>query len=130
MNPGVSGVEVGQVRVLITNGGNHTPETWARETADSLIVIDDGLEGVKRQEAVTLRQKIARTLLDSFAAVKAKSLASEIEQISAGAIRSVFDAAKGSPWEVYFYEPNTRSAMALTIRRNIMTAADLALRTE
>lgn len=118
------------VRVLITNGGVHTPETWAHETANALVSIDRTMTHGRIEAAVELKRKIGEVLVEHFRQIRARSLQSELHVIACSAIAAVADCAKASPWALHFSEPNTRQAMALTIYRNINTAAELALRTE
>jgi len=125
-----SAAGAGFVRTMITNEGNHTPEDWAKMTASQLVELDPEIDERRRTMALELRGRIARTLVEAFHAVTPSISAAELWRLTVAAHQRIETAAKGSPWEEHFAQPDIRRMMGETIFRNLNTAADLALRTE
>ena len=94
--------------VLITNNASqHSAEDWAAATASHIVDIADHVAGTRRAAAIKLQAALIDQLTAMHEAVQAGAKASpgaelgDIISIS-GAVTSLVDAAKGTPWEADF----------------------------
>ena len=125
-----SSATAGKLKVMITDGGAHSADAWAGNTAEQLLAIDKIMSPVRFQLALSLRNKIRERLRQHFRSIHPAMTAKSLDMIALSAADQVRTAASGTPWEMHFNEPGIRTEMALTIRRNLFSAADLALATE
>lgn len=119
--------------VLATDGGVHSPGEWAKVTAVGIMHIDETLSARdpdRYQQALTLRAAAAQALFPCFRAVKPAITHTDLLDAADNARAAIEKAAAGTPWAHWFTQPDVRRDIALTIFRNLSTAADLALRTE
>ena len=123
-----AGTQAGHVRVLITNEGAHTAQTWANETARAIIDIDPAMPLARRVEALRLRTFLGSALLSIFNEVRADSSMAELQRIARQVREALVDEARGSPWQVNF--EGLADVIELTIWRNLHTAADIAVKME
>jgi hypothetical protein len=106
--------------VLITNGGPHSPEKWAEATASNIVDIAQHVAGEKRAAAVKLQAAIIDILEGHHAAVqngeRAQIAAIGHDRLQApnnpddhlsldDAVAQIIQAAKGTPWEADFANP-------------------------
>jgi len=130
-------------RFLVTNGGPHTPETWAVATAEEVFVIAPNMDGDRFMQAKRLQMQIAETLVDfhrsaqqterdELAANKDFRLALPLEDDIALAkseademIVAIQTALKGSPWEEQYNDPDVVQAAQTVIASHLMTLKDI-----
>lgn len=121
------------VQVLATDGGIHSPGEWAKVTAVAIMHIDETLparDPGRYQQALTLRAAAAQALFPYFRAVTPAIAHTDLLDAADDARVAIEKAAAGTPWAHWFVQPAVQRDIALTIFRNLATAADLALRTE
>lgn len=119
--------------VLATDGGVHSPGEWAKVTAVGIMHIDETLparDPGRYQQALTLRAAAAQALFPYFQAVTPTITQTDLLDASDDARVAIEKAAAGTPWAHWFTQHDVQRDIALTIFRNLATAADLALRTE
>ena len=102
-----------QTRILITNGGTHSPADWAEATAGQIIEIADHVAGETRGAAITLQAAIINILAGHHATVQSgeqAKLAASHDRLQdeinpehhlslEDVVKQVIDAAKGTKWE-------------------------------
>jgi len=120
----------GQVRVLVTNGGNHTPESWADLTCDQLFECDAEISDKRRMFASALRQQTRGVLRELFAAVRADASEAVLWRDANAAQGAICRYAEGTPWQHNFGHERIAAIMRDLIYQNLRTAADLAVRWE
>lgn len=129
------------MQVLVTNGGPHPPESWAIATAQHIAPIDEELQktdGARHLAALKLQAAIADALVPHHANVQAhekSSLASLGDahlssELGASdcvdeAVVAVQQAAKGTPWEAHFQEPEVIAAIHHEIHVHFRTAQQI-----
>jgi hypothetical protein len=127
-----------QFGILTTNGGTHTPEKWASHCAGRIVAIGPDLDGVKLIQAQTLQAQIAAALVEHHAAVRdgtKAALASDPaahfaqpelhdpgERLDA-ALAAVVGAAKGTPWEGDFADPEKVAMIRHAIGQSFVDVA-------
>ena len=122
--------------VLVTNGGQHSPETWALGTARHLTPFGDNLSGQRELAAQALQTRIAEALVphhgasqdaerDALAAKGADRYAEPHDHAEAAdkALSAVVDAAKGTPWEAQFASSEWQAVARGEIAKHFETAA-------
>lgn len=130
MMPAAANAGAGKFVVMATNEGIHTPEKWAAVTADQLVSVDDNMVPTRRGEALLLRDKIVAVLCEGFHAVRVDASLDEVSAMATQAFCRIREISAGTPWQICFNSKAIGQEMMLVIRRNMLTAADLLVRTE
>ena len=130
-------------RFLVTNGGPHSPETWAVATAESIFVIGPDVEGARLFQAKRLQMQIAEVLVTHHKTIqdaeraalqgdKAARIGIAYEADAAEAkaeadqiIAAMQDVLKGTPWEEQYKNPDVMQAAQTVIASHIMTLKDI-----
>jgi hypothetical protein len=123
-------VAAGQVRALVTNGGNHTPESWAAVTCDQLFECDAEISDKRRMFATALRDQTRAVLREVFSAVRADASEAVLWRDAVAAQGVITRYAAGTPWQQHFGHDGIAAIMRDVIYQNLRTAADLAVRWE
>lgn len=105
-------------RIMATNGGPHPPDAWAHVTAQHIAPVDPNTTGARHTAALKLQIAIAEALLPHHTNVQAVERG-KLQTINAhlataldatphlnDAILAVQAAAKGTPWEDHFQQPD------------------------
>ncbi len=105
-------------RIMATNGGPHPPDAWAHVTAQHIAPVDPNTTGTRHTAALKLQIAIAEALLPHHANVQAvergklqtinSHLATALnpEPHLNDAVLAIQEAAKGTPWEDHFKDPD------------------------
>ncbi len=125
-----SGGVTRQVGVMITHGGIHPATKWAMATAEQLVSIDRSMDAVRQEHAFELRRDIAKILRPAFEEVAPHTNFRRIEDLADQAWSEIRRIACATVWAVWFETEVVSAQMQSVIRRNLLSAADLALRTE
>lgn len=130
-------------RFLVTNGGPHSPETWAVATAESVFVIGPDVEGARLFQAKRLQMQIAEVLVAHHKSIQETEraalqsdkaarigIAYEADAAEAKAeadeiIAAIQTVLKDSPWEAQYSNPDTMQAAQTVIASHIMTLKDI-----
>ncbi len=124
------GTAAGRVAVLVTDGGAHPATKWAMATAEGIVSIDSDMEPAKKQLAFNLRRDIAKTLRASFEEVRSDCTMDQIETLTVQAWSRIADLAQPTPWAIWFNDAAIADQMKVVIRRNLFSAAEIALELE
>lgn len=126
-----TGGVAGHVVTITTNGANvHSAADWARGTSKQLVAVDTGVAPERLKAAFRLRGKVFEALHECFSEIQPGMPEALLDQVAREASDAVFATAAGTPWEEHFADPQTRTAMALCIWRNIHDAARQAVTRE
>jgi hypothetical protein len=125
-----AGTQAGPCMVLITNEGVHSADDWARITLDGVVVAPPSGDREREMEAKMVRRRAFHVLQQCFHQVRGDMSADEIRALGNQATQAIVDAARGSPWEMNFSAPQIREEIAIVVRRNLLTMANMALGTE
>lgn len=124
-------------RLLITNGGSHTPEKWAVATAEVIFDINLQMDGDRLLQAKKLQVAIAEALMSHHSGVQEREKsAPRLEQSNEDniteslseaeeAYADIKKAALGTPWEVHFDDPDRAAAIKSTVASHFMTAKNI-----
>lgn len=128
-------VETGALaRPLVTIATNdarvHSPADWARGTAKQLVSVDETIAPERLKAAFRLRGLMADTLHEGFSAIVLGMSENALDTLGNDTCERTLAHAVGTPWEQHFADPQTRTAMALCIWRNIHDAAHQAVTRE
>ena len=106
-----------EVGVMITNGGPHSAETWAENTASHIVKIADSVTGERRGSAIKLQALVIDVITEHHTTVQLGERSKIIEHGVArlqhdmtpddhvsldDVISQIIAAAKGTPWEADF----------------------------
>lgn len=121
-----------KVSILKTDGGEHTPKQWAYATATRLIEVDVS-QGIDDRffAAQELQLAITRVLIKHHTEVQEVEqsalnadadghLQKEIEVQSHvdAAFAEIIEAAKGTPWEAQFAEPEKQAQIRILLTKD------------
>lgn len=124
-------------RFLVTNGGPHSPETWAVATAEEVFVIGADIDGARLMQAKRLQMQIAETLVEHHRRIQAAErvaprVAIPYEEDAAQAksqadamIADIQTILKGSPWEEQYNKQDVMQAAQTVIASHLMTLKDI-----
>jgi len=115
---------------LVTHGGTHTAEAWAEATASGLVSIDPGMASDRLLAAAKLRATVVGILVAAFRRVHSGTSATEASAVSDECLAAMAEPFGASPWASSFEHPDIRREIGAYITRNLLTAADLALKAE
>jgi hypothetical protein len=118
------------LRVFITNEGTHSPEHWAIVTARMLVSEGANISPDRIDACTALRAKMVATLTEAFRATRPTSSLVEIAGNAQSVVRRLVDHAKGGPWEMEFGHEDIVAMMEDVVHRNLLSHADIGLRTE
>lgn len=129
--------------IMVTDGGPHSAEDWAVKTSEMIFIPSPTMVGDRSLTALRLQMAIAELLVPHFAGAQSREKAqlaanadeakaqdndshiaeatSEAEQ----AIAEVQSAAKGTPWEEHWNNPEVVKAASLVVASNFMTVKDI-----
>ena len=127
---GVEGQISGVTKTLITNGGNHTPESWATMTVDCLFEADPAISDNRAGAYRELRSKTRALLLEAFRAVRSDASEAVLWRDACAVHGVMLRYARSTPWDTEFENAAVAMIMKDVIYRNLRTAADLAVRWE
>lgn len=121
-------------RVLITNGGSHTPDNWAIATAEQIVQIDPQIVGDRLLAAEKLKLTIAEALAPHHAKVQADErnklnedashilsphdATDYIDQV----LKDVVLAAKGTPWQSHYTQADVQAAVRDVLVSHLQTS--------
>ncbi len=122
------------IRTMATNGGPHTPEKWAVETATHITPTDPGITQDRLLEVERLRLKIAEALVVHHDRVQREErghLATkgdarfdephDASHLLDQMVADVVDAAKGSPFEAHFAKPEVQAVIRQEVHGHFVT---------
>ncbi len=130
MIPVTATFHVGEMAVMVTDGGAHPAKQWAITTALMIVKPRSDASVEARAEVRNLQLRIAGELVGVFEEVKAATSATEIVVITSQAARRIGDLAGGTQWADLFTAPPIQTAIEELIRRNLASAQDIALKVE
>lgn len=129
------------MQVLVTNGGPHSPETWAIATAQVIAPIDENLQktdGARHLAALKLQAAIADALVSHHANVQHTErshlsrkgdahLAWELgaDDCIDAAVSAIQSAATGTDWESHFREPQIVEIIKHEVHVHFRTAQQI-----
>lgn len=126
-----AGTGANPVSILITDGAReHPASTWAAITTNGIVVISPDASPERTQQGVDLRKDVFKTLCEAFQAVKPTSSLDDIDRLNRTVLDRVGRIFAGTPWSANFEEPTIKGQICVFIHRNLLTAADLALKAE
>ena len=123
-----------RVGILVTNGGDHTADTWAAATAGYIFPLDGVTDAGRRVQAMALQVKIAEALLPHHDEVQttekehlqtraADRMAEPLDGFDVdAAVKAVQAAAAGTPWEDHFKRPEVVTAISQIIGEHFATS--------
>lgn len=127
--------EVSTAKILITNGGTHSPEKWADTTAEHIFQVGSAVAGDRLIAAKKFQIQIAEILMPHHDAVQTDAKASLAANAQAHmtkaydplakaeqATAEIVAAAKGTPWEDHFAKPEVQQVMVQEIGNHFATA--------
>lgn len=130
------------MRAMITNGGPHHPMKWAVMTAETIMPIDDSVEGERLIQAKKLQTAIAEVLTPHHDGVQQRERKGLREKagdhleapfdpipLAKAALTSIVATAKGTPWEVHFNKPEVQNVIGAIISGHFATAMDIERQT-
>lgn len=121
----------GRIQVLVTNDGKpHSATDWATVSADDLVSIDPQASLERQARARELKASLRGILCEAFSAVSPASSGTAIEEILRQAMSRMREIFAASPWAADASHPSITAQMETYLRRNLFSAADVALRTE
>lgn len=120
----------GAMTVLVTNGGTHSAESWAEVVAQGLVKIDPSMPAERLEQAVSVRVQVKAALVDVFHEATATMTVARAAEISGQMLNRMADIFAGTTWAMTLEHPEIRTQIQLHIYRNLMSAAEIALRTE
>jgi hypothetical protein len=121
-------------RILVTNGGPHPPEKWAMTTAEMIFDIGSAVVGNRLIQAQKFQLVIAEILVPHHGKVQnneRSKLNEDVENILTpfnsekyldGIMKDIINAAKGTPWQEHFAQPEVQAAARAVIASHIVTA--------
>lgn len=125
---------------LITNGGKHLPESWARATVNVLVNFGPNVTGERLLAADEMKTRMARALVSHHRAVQEKEEAAlqehgvaryahdtsdEAMQEAEKAYDDMIACAAGTEWEKDFADPTKRQQGVWTIASHFQTDRDV-----
>lgn len=108
----------------------HPAVAWARVTTDGIVAIQPGTDPDRAQRGVILRKAVCQVLFETFQEVRSTSTFEDIGALTDQARRRIGECFDATPWAMNFREPHNEAAIAAFIHRNLLSAADLALKAE
>jgi hypothetical protein len=120
-------------RVLITNGGPHSSETWAMATAEQIFDIGSSVAGDRLMQAQKFQLTIAEALVPHHEAVQVnerEKLADNVEHINTphdiedyldSVMHDIVAAAQGTPWQDHFNRSDVQDAARQVIAGHLLT---------
>jgi hypothetical protein len=131
MNQGEAGMQPGKVSILGTSDARvHPSVAWARLTTDGIVTIKPETDPDRRQRGTILRKAVCQVLFETFEQVRPSMSFEDIGALTDEAENRIRECFRTTPWEGSFLFPPNRAAIAAFIHRNLLTAADLALKAE
>jgi hypothetical protein len=126
----------GSQKVLITDGGAHSPQKWALATADHLVHF---AESSAPPDQIIAARKLELAIADALVAHHADVQLAERHRLAADAkahlarpldaslhledaVEAVVECAKGTPWEAHFAKPETQAAVSDLIHQHFRSA--------
>jgi hypothetical protein len=122
--------------ILVTDNGTHSPEKWASAVADKIVSVAQTLEGEKLIAAQKLQLAVAEALVAHHDAHQKEIIADlatgthfekEIKHDPGSradeAVADIQAAAKGTPWEHHFLNPETVAQIRFFIGQSLVDLA-------
>ena len=121
-------------RVLITNGGSHTPDNWAIATAEQIVQIDPAMAGDRLLAAEKLKLSFAEALAPHHAKVQQderERLAKDSQHILSAydaenylddCLKDLTKAAQGTPWQAHFADSGVQRAVREVLLNHLQTS--------
>lgn len=122
-----------QAILMITNGGAHAPDYWARVTASQIIKIGGQAPAATLRDAEKLEQKIIEILTPHHAKVQEhekNAIASDGPACQAhlhvdDPVDEIIEAAQGSTFADHFNRPEVRDYLARVVHEHFRTSMDI-----
>lgn len=121
-------------KIMVSDNGPHSPEKWAIATAEIIVDIDSGIAGNRLIQAQKLQTAIAEALVPHHTTVQVderSKLATDVSHIHTPhsakeyidqVMKDIVGAAKGTPWENHFVNPQVQETIAEIAANHFMTA--------
>lgn len=119
-----------QLLVLATDGGVHPARKWAVATASMIVKPREDASVEARAQIYNLLLQIEDILVQVFEEVKSATSPMDVMIITSQASGRIAEIASSTQWADVFAAPPIRAAIDELVRRNLASAADLALRAE
>jgi len=130
MMQGASSSAAGRITILATSNGAHSASTWAQTITDGLLALDPAMPMHRRLAAIALRRSLTALFYEAFQAMRPTSTFEDVEAVTAGCMGEIEKLFASTPWAFEASHPEIKDQFRAFIRRNLLSAADLALRTE
>jgi hypothetical protein len=127
-----------QVMILKTDGGPHSPETWAVATANMLVPLDENMQGARLLQAEKLKVAIAEAMVPHHSNIMTNERSKLTENGAAhypspfgseedvnAAVASIQAASAGTPWADHYQKPEVTEALKDVLHNHFSTAQDI-----
>lgn len=125
-----SSSSAGRIAILVTSGGTHSASTWAQAVTDGLLALDPQMPMHRRLAAIGLRRSLTALFHEAFQAMTPTTTFSDVETATDACMSQIGHLFASSPWALNVAHPEIKDQIRAFVRRNLLSAADLALRTE